>query len=306
MGEQITPSSKFVIRSALPRDVAKFAPHFPLAFQYPTETRLFVIEYFTGEMLGGGYVLRVPGGSDAVFDFHIVDPKNRAASDALLIFLQDFCRLKNYPGLAPAKSISENSALDHLLKAHNFECARVLTKYEVEVETLLARIEPTFQQIQKRGKIPADTKIISLRDAPFFAIGELILRTIGSNSLGLERQLSNHFFCENTSKIVQVGPEIVGAILIRMTGEIPEVAYLAVDPNRRNSWVYAMLSREFLTDAKRKNCRTILLKTFHPAIVNHARRAGGKVTGREFIYRRDFRSKSISQREPNHPQQSLD
>src|SRR5689334_705332 len=142
----VITAESFRIRSALPRDVAKLMPYFSFALQYPSETRLFVIEDQNGNLCGGGFVISTS--EDAMFDIHVIGENNfESVATPLLNFFEDWCRARGVQRLLPSKPVPENSPMEKLLQERQFQADRILTTYEVETSQAWNDFEPAYQRL---------------------------------------------------------------------------------------------------------------------------------------------------------------
>jgi hypothetical protein len=112
----------------------------------------------------------------------------------------------------------------------------------------LRYLEPFWQQLVRRGKIPRDVRVVTLDQADPAAVSRQYVRHIGGSYDKVLSEIlgeSPRRFEPAASPVILMGDEIVGCILARrLPGGIALVEAVIIDTPFRGRWANIMLKRE--------------------------------------------------------------
>jgi hypothetical protein len=176
--------------------------------------------------------------------------------------------------------VLEGSRAESLLRELAFQPFQTLVHYDMDVEAGWKAVQSAHRWIERKGGIPANGRVIALREAPVIPVAELIRRHL-SNVPGSRVQ-------PDLSTVVLMGPRVVGALVVHVTEGRAEAPYDVVDGEFRSSWVtIAMWHRTFQKGVE-AGYKTVRFRTDDKqfkAFANFAHRMKSTPVGREIWYR---------------------
>jgi len=277
------------LRPARPHDIARLVRLMPRGAGAPMHTRYLLAENANGEFLGGAYLTINPkarGVPAACFQLAAAD---EAHADEIASLLLAGCvaqaRADRAEMLSHDGMVREGSPMDRFLRAHGFEEAHALTEYVMDVEAARDAIDSAYRHIARRGRIPPDGRVLALQDAPIEPVQSLIARHLGPVA-DLDWNVAGSRVLADVSTVVQLGPRVVGALVIRDLEGQAEAPYDVVDKEFRAGWVTVAMWRRSCLKGTEAGYRSIRFKTSERFKVfsNFARRMQSAVLAREFRY----------------------
>ena len=176
--------------------------------------------------------------------------------------------------------LDEGSAPAATLLAAGFKVTRRLLAFETH-EPL--RFENTMTALAERmaNKIPEDVVVVRLADAPAEGVVHLVTPQFASLPHDIAWRIrpgAHHGYDRDVSLVLMRGTDVLGAMLVRRSGDLAEVDVNVVAPAVRGRWANVLL-----LEGMARRARMAGVKSFHffceehvRDTVNLARRSGAR------------------------------
>jgi GNAT superfamily N-acetyltransferase len=174
------------------------------------------------------------------------------------------------------------------LAACGFTFADRLTTFETDTERLTAYLLPLRDWLIERGEIPADARLIPLRDAPLEKVAELHAKYIGGTPGGVLAHLRRALRLPTADDhiVLMIGDKVEGMLLgetidglTRIDSRIVTAAYQGSPTNP--GWANVLLMAERLEWAVKRGsrrCRFSCISTNRPTLKLAARSGAATVS----------------------------
>lgn len=287
------PSREIRIRLAGPSDIHRVAAILREGLNQPINTRYLIAERAaSAEMLGSAYFRIAPGpqGERLAALRIAAQPGTLTSETATALLKAGLTAAKNagawgvaYDGMVPAGSQEEA----RLCQA-GFKPIQTLIDYEIDCRAAQADLDRTMEHMKKRGKVPAESAVIALDDAPITAVNTLLAHNLGGSFATLAAPV-----LADISTVVKLGPRIVGVTAAVVKGTAIDVPYTATEPEFRNGWVTPAMWQRIVMKALAAGCNHLTYCTNGEQfrkMSNFTRRLGAKETNRHLRYGRGLQA----------------
>jgi hypothetical protein len=196
--------------------------------------------------------------------------------------------------LAFQGGVSAGSLAESFLREFAFQPFQTLVEYDMDVEAAWKAVRSAYRWVERKGGIPANGRVIALREAPLVPVAELIRRYLRSVQ-DLDWQAPRSRVQPDLSTVVLVGPRVVGALVIHIIDGKAEAPYDVVDEEFRGSWVTVAMWHRTCRMGAEAGYKTVHFKTNDEQFQDFARfahRMKSKPVGREIWYRLNLRGES--------------
>jgi hypothetical protein len=225
---------------------------------------------------------------------HVIEPwRRRGVARGLLDLAAELSAARGAEALYAWSRVDPESAEARAWRAMGFAESLECSLTRVDGASVIALLEPLVDRVRARGWIPADARIVSLRDVDPDRVVELVTAHLGGSGAETnlrERLVGRHprpldpFF---SRVLVQQG-EVVGAMLgSRVNAQTGWVEINVLHPSVRGGWANVWLKLEATRAAYDTGYHTFLYET-HPQHVDTrgiTRRLKGAVMPRVDLYR---------------------
>jgi GNAT superfamily N-acetyltransferase len=161
--------------------------------------------------------------------------------------------------------IEANSQAAHFWKRHGFDQAEIVREGRTDVARGLKYLEPFWQHLLKRGKVPANIEVARLDRIDPARIAAIYVQHIGGSYEKIFRELTGQSdirYEPAVSPVVMLGSKMVGLILARrMPGNIALVEAVIIDKGYRGGWANIFLKREGWRNCVDVGIHTVLYYT---------------------------------------------
>lgn len=279
------------VRLAGPADIHRVASLLPQGLNHPVNTKYLIAEKSgTAEILGGAYYRINPtaNGMRVASLLLSVHPETLMVETAttLLTACLSAAGIAGVGGAVYDAMVTAGSPVETLLLKAGFVPIQTLIDYEINLRAALNVLDRTMRHMKRRGKLPADTSVIPLDEAPITSVNALVSRYLGGSVDAFAGAVLT-----DISSVAKVGPKIVGVTVVINKGNGADVPYTVTDPAYRNGWVTpAMWQRTAgeLINAQHKDISYCTNSQQFKSMFNFSRRLGSKETGRQLRYARSF------------------
>ncbi len=244
-----------------------------------------------GTLLGGAVLMPIGGGraDQRRVGFRVVlrpDAPDQAG-DLLIHAAKVVARRTGANAVVYRGEVLEGTPREEQLKRCHFQPeGEAILHYRLNIsQPSRQRYHQTYQRLQQRGRIPAETAIVSANQIAHAAISDLINKTIGP--AGDELTLREILNPETVSFGILHGPTLQAIHLFSIRKTEAHTTHLAVAPNVRNTWVYPALISESLTRMANQGVTHWTYKTnpgIHAAIRNTSINHKAAPTGTEYTW----------------------
>jgi hypothetical protein len=203
-----------------------------------------------GTLLGGAVLMPLGGGRADQrrmgFRVALQPGAPEQAGDFLIHAAKVVARRTGANALVYRGEVLEGTPREEQLKRCHFQPeGEAILHYRLDIsQPSLQRYHQTYQRLQQRGRIPAETAIVSANQIAHAAISNLINKTIGP--AGDELTLREILNPGTVAFGIQQGPTLLAVHLFSIREHEAHTSHMAVDKNVRNTWVYTALVSESL------------------------------------------------------------
>ena len=140
---------------------------------------------------------------------------------------------------------AEESLAGNFLVACGFRAASRCTSYEGNLAHYRGVIGAIRDRLRARGKVPAEARVVSPREAPHEALDRLAAARIAASFQPVD-DLSADFWrrpsVRDSSAILMLGDRAIGGVVAEAFGDLAVVPWRSVDPEFRGGWANVILS----------------------------------------------------------------
>jgi GNAT superfamily N-acetyltransferase len=203
-----------------------------------------------GTLLGGAVLMPIGGGraDQRRVGFRVVlrPDAPEQAGDLLMHAAKVVARRTGANAVVYRGEVLEGTPREEQLKRCHFQPeGEGILHYRLDIsQPSLQRYHQTYERLRQRGRIPAETTIVSANQISHAAISDLINKTIGP--AGDELTLRENLNPETVAFGIQQGPTLLAVHLFSIREHEAHTSHMAVDKNVRNTWVYTALISESL------------------------------------------------------------
>jgi GNAT superfamily N-acetyltransferase len=143
--------------------------------------------------------------------------------------------------------IPEGSPAHAFMTATSFTVARRFVGFETDGRQFADAIVPLRQRLERKGRIPADLRIVSLRDAPHEQVTRLAATELSIAPSALAARLAPQDMSgvsNDLSVVLMLHGAVCGAILVARDGDMARVDVNVVAPEQRQGWANVILLEE--------------------------------------------------------------
>jgi GNAT superfamily N-acetyltransferase len=200
----------------------------------------------TGEIVGVAAIAWQSWGIPPAFPLwiHVCEAwRRQGIARALLRHAARDCR-EDIDRLCSWTALEESSAAAAFARAVGFEVARRKLYFEAEGEPLLSAISPIYERLRAAGRIPADARVVTLRDAPYARVARLVSETFDSRydyALAAVHGPESQGYDRDSSVVLLLGGTVCGALLYRWSDSVAEIGVNVVAPHVRRRWANVAL-----------------------------------------------------------------
>ena len=196
------------------------------------------------------------------FAIRVAEPyRRRGVGQALVQCAAEHARRLGHGTLYLWTGLAENDPQLPAWTGLGFTGRQTLNQYEMDLEQAMTVMEPIYQRMISRNRIPAEAKVIPLRDAPI----QPVIRMYRQHFTGRPRRLVSRIrghgpdpFEPDLSKVLLLGNRVVGVLLDRWeTLDVGIVDAMVIDPELRGGWANLLLKMAVAKDSMQAGCRTI-------------------------------------------------
>jgi GNAT superfamily N-acetyltransferase len=262
----------------------------PEARQLPAE---LLIARRDGALAGAAAVVwrswAKPGGFPTLV--HVLPQvRRRGVGRALMTAAQALTR-SEAEGLWSLESVELDGPAAGFLTACGFEPARRQAFFQARTAAMRERLGPLLERLRSRGRIPADARVVPLREAPLEEVGWLVSKEFGGGPFSALNRLAARnrntgISTEDKSQVLLHDGRVGAVVLARMDYGVGVVDARVVAPGLRGDWASALVLEQVLTRAEaesvaefRFHCDETVLDTLHVA-----RRAGARQTATKALF----------------------
>ncbi len=287
---------RFSVRAAEECEARACRMLLPQAFPIDPAPELLVALGPDSTLIGAAAVGWVAAGDASAFPIavEVVPPWRRRGVGHALIDAAAASVRGETTGLQPWNALEDDSeAVGFFLACGFYVHHRVLHFIgdATSVEALLARHRTWLTE---RGRIPANARLVGLRDAPHPELAHLLAREFHNSPAQVLARLHGESappFDAERSVVLLVDGAVMGAqIWTNGDDGVPQVEVNVVSPTLRHGWANVLLTHEGVrigvtkgTHAFRFFCHERVIDT-----VNIARRSGAKLARTDVVLRRDI------------------
>lgn len=194
-------------------------------------------------------------------------------------------------GLWSLEPEAVDGAAARFLEACGFGLTRRQHHFQASVEALSESVRPLVALMRRRGRIPADARVVALADAPLQEISWLVSAEFGGGPFralaGLQRRAGANPTREaDPSLVVMQGDQVAAVMLWRIEDGVAVIDARVVAPQARGDWANALLLDESLehiralgASAFRFHCDEDVADT-----LSLARRCGAREVAKKGLY----------------------
>ena len=188
-------------------------------------------------------------------------------------------------GVWTLDSIDEASPAADFVRASGFAASHRTHYFRVDVQAILTLTNPIVERLRRHNRIPANTRLIALRDAPLADVARLAGQEFGQTPLrvfhGLRAGLADEAgrtIDFDTSLIVMEGDAVAGGFLFRHGENDPIANQEIVAPAWRGSYVHPLQLQAVAANVLATGATTVTFQCDEDVrdTMNVARRAGGE------------------------------
>jgi GNAT superfamily N-acetyltransferase len=191
--------------------------------------------------------------------------QNRGVEEQLLLAAEQIVRSRGGKAIYTWGAIEVNSEVSRFWERMGFDHAEHVQEGRTDIATGLACIEPFWQELIRRGKVPQDINALPFDQADPAALARLYVAHIGGDYDTIYQRLTGALppsFDPAASTVIKLGTDIVGLSLGRpMTREVLLVEAVIVDPSFRGRWANLFLKRESWRRCALAGIRTVIYYT---------------------------------------------
>jgi GNAT superfamily N-acetyltransferase len=224
---------------------------------------------------------------------HVIEPwRRRGVARALRNVISNVAAARGAKALYAWTHLSPDSAEAQAWRAMQFDEVIDCPLNRIDATRTIEMLQPIYDWLKKRGRIPADAHLVFLRDAKPDDVLNLVtthLGGAGDRATLKKRLLGKHPvpFDPVLSRILMHRETIVGAILGRpVEGDAVVVEVNVVHPSVRGRWANAWLKLDATSRARDLGFSTFFYETYqqHADTAKLTRRLGGVLVPRIELY----------------------
>jgi hypothetical protein len=287
-------ASTMRLRPARPADTPRLLRLLPRIAMAPDRIRCLVAESVGDRrVLGAASFLISPGprgGASAVFEWAAEQGVPAETGRLLVAGCIAQARAAGAERLTMQGGVPEGSPAESLLRELAFQPFQTLVHYDMDVEAGWKAVQSAHRWIERKGGIPANGRVIALREAPVMPVAELIRRYL-SNVQDVDWKVPGSRVQPDLSTVVLMGPRVVGALVVHVMDGRAEAPYDVVDEEFRSSWVTVAMWHRTFQKGVEAGYKTVRFRTDDKqfkAFANFAHRMKSTPVGREIWYRLDL------------------
>jgi len=195
--------------------------------------------------------------------------------------------------LHAAGEVRAGSAADHFLHSQGFTVEHQMQHFELPVPDVLGAIEPFYERLMARGRIPQGGQIVPLSEAPREAVCRLVLDHFGFTSEYTARRLqgTEHGFSQTLSFVAMIGGQVAGAVLGTYQKRFFTVEATAVPHGFRGGWANVALKHAMAKNLAARGVEALRFSAqtnTHRDTVKFALRSGAKLRYATLSYALDL------------------
>jgi GNAT superfamily N-acetyltransferase len=191
-------------------------------------------------------------------------------------------------GLWSLEAVDLDGPAAAFLAASGFEPARRQQFFQARTAAMRERLGPLLERLRARGRIPADARVVPLREAPLEEVSWLVSKEFGGGpfralNLLAGRNRNTGISTEDKSQVLVYAGRVGAVVLARMDYGVGVVDARVVAPGLRGDWASALVLEQVLERAEaegvaefRFHCDETVLDTLHVARRAGARQAATK------------------------------
>lgn len=133
------------------------------------------------------------------------------------------------------------------MAATGFTRHDTIRHFETDTAAFHAMILSVRRRLEQTGRVPAQARVLRLRDAPAAAVAELVSRHFPVTAAAVRARLdphTSHPYALDESVAVLLADRLVGALIFVWNGKVPIIEVRVVDPSMRGGWVNTLLLEE--------------------------------------------------------------
>jgi GNAT superfamily N-acetyltransferase len=265
-------ASRVNIRAARPADWRSLRLILPEAVHFGSEVMILIAEDAGKKVMVGALAIAVQPRPQPVLGFrialHVIAPfRNIGVEEMLITAAEQLVRPRGATALFTWGAIEAGSDAEKFWRLLGFDHAEQIIEGRTDVRAGLAFLDPIWDQLCQRGKVPADLTCINLNEADPQEIARLYVRYIGGSFQEILRALTGESaargFDPYVSPVLKVGEKTVAAILARILPDRKTafVDAIIVDPGLRNTWANVALRRTGWQHCLERGVDTIIYYT---------------------------------------------
>jgi GNAT superfamily N-acetyltransferase len=211
-------------------------------------------------------VLRTEPEVGARVAIHVVPPsRNRGVESQLLDAAETIARSRGARALYTWGCIDAGGDVARFWEQLGFDRAVHVLEGRTDVAAGLRYLEPFWQQLHNRGKVPTNIRSVSTDQADPLELARMYVAHIGGRFEAIYPRLTGESpisFDPNNSTVILLDDKIVGLGLARpVASGVALVEAIIVDPQHRGRWTNLYLKRESWRRCQAAGTHTVIYHT---------------------------------------------
>jgi GNAT superfamily N-acetyltransferase len=192
--------------------------------------------------------------------------RSRGIARALVARLAARAAERGAQAVYAAQRVDQDSDEFRAWRALGFSPCESVIHHELPLEEFESQLAPLLERMQRRGKIPANARIVPLYEADVAEVVRLHIAEMGGDAVSLAKRLRGEVpesFTPRYSRVLLVGDRVVGFILgHRMANGVVHVDANVLAPEVRGGWANVWLKLEATRGALEWGIKKFVFSTF--------------------------------------------